>query len=76
MTTRIETENATYEVDFENKRARIIEGDTEDNSQWPEDHHVWREYTDTQNLFGRFYVVWPDSKAFLSSGISSAEEVA
>jgi hypothetical protein len=76
MTTRIETENSTYEIDSHNKRARRIEGDIDDNSSWPEDLHVWREFTGWADLYGRLYVVWPDGKATLTSQIKGAEEVA
>lgn len=75
MTTRIETQNSTYEIDYHGKRARRIEGDVDDNSAWPEDLHVWREYSHVENVFGRLCVYWPDSYATLTSEIQGAEEL-
>lgn len=76
MTTRIETQNSTYEVDYEGRKIRQVDGDSDDNSRWPEDRHVWRGYSDIQNVFHRIYVVWPDGKATLTTEIQGAEEVA
>lgn len=77
MTTRIETENSVYELDEINRRVRRIEGHQYDNSQWPEDLMVWREYTQCDpGYFGRMIVVWSDSTVSLTSEIKGAEEVA
>lgn len=75
MTTRIETENSTYEIDWDGKRVRRVTGVNEPTTNFGADN-VWRELTDVQAYYGRVMFVFPDGKATITSEIRSSEEIA
>lgn len=74
MTTRIQTENSVYEVDYDQKRIRRTGGVNEPTpNQGPD--NVWKDYTALQPMHDRMLVVWPDGMAHLTSSLTSAEEL-
>ena len=73
MSTRIQTENSVYEVDYDQKRIRRVGGVNEPTpNQGPD--NVWNDYSALQPMHNSMLIVWPDGKATLTSPITSAEE--